>query len=123
MAQPAPRYAQPEDPLCAIATPDEIAWLESHAKRNCYLGATPMGAGSYAAVMPLMFTGALIHGSIFNDQSYDNRWCYKDVDVALYALREWRSRGFEGEPLGWHRHPATGRRRPDGDATKEYVEP
>ena len=29
----------------------------------------------------------------------------------------------ESEPSGWHRHPATGRRRPDGDPTKEYVRP
>jgi hypothetical protein len=27
-----------------------------------------------------------------------------------------------GEPAGWMRHPATGRRRPDGDAGREYVE-
>jgi len=29
----------------------------------------------------------------------------------------------EGEPTGWMRHPASGRRRPGGDETKEYVNP
>lgn len=26
-----------------------------------------------------------------------------------------------GEPNGWHRHPKTGRRRPGGGASKEYI--
>jgi hypothetical protein len=26
-----------------------------------------------------------------------------------------------GEPAGWFREPATGRRRPDGDPAREYV--
>jgi len=26
------------------------------------------------------------------------------------------------EPEGWYRNPTTGRRRPDGDKSKEYVE-
>jgi hypothetical protein len=36
------------------------------------------------------------------------------------ALREWDG---NGEPDGWMRHPDSGRRRPDGDAAREYVEP
>lgn len=27
------------------------------------------------------------------------------------------------EPSGWFRHPPTGRRRPDGDPSKEYINP
>lgn len=27
----------------------------------------------------------------------------------------------DGEPQGWFRHPVSGRRRPNGDASKEYV--
>lgn len=36
------------------------------------------------------------------------------------ALTEWDG---EGEPEGWTRHVPTGRRRPGGDATQEYVRP
>lgn len=38
--------------------------------------------------------------------------------VAVAALIEWDG---TGEPEGWIRHPMTGRRRPGGDASKEYV--
>jgi hypothetical protein len=34
---------------------------------------------------------------------------------------EWTADGAEGEPAGWHRNPPTGRRRPEGDAAREYV--
>jgi len=29
----------------------------------------------------------------------------------------------EGEPDGWHRHPHSGRRRSNGDAALEVIEP
>jgi hypothetical protein len=37
---------------------------------------------------------------------------------ALAALERWDG---NGEPTGWTRHPATGRRRPDGDPDREHV--
>lgn len=40
--------------------------------------------------------------------------------VARAALDRWDGRG---EPQGWHRHPASGRRRPDGDPAQEHVNP
>lgn len=36
------------------------------------------------------------------------------------AFCDWEG---EGEPDGWTRHVATGRRRPGGDATQEFVRP
>jgi hypothetical protein len=33
----------------------------------------------------------------------------------------WELVGGVGEPQGWHRHPNTGRRREDGDPTKETI--
>ena len=38
--------------------------------------------------------------------------------VAVATLETWDG---VGEPTGWMRHPTTGRRRPDGDPSKEYV--
>ncbi len=79
----------------------------------------------YVAIMPLLYTSAIIIGRADDYMiGYEDRWCYaKNPEHARQALREWLARGLEGEPDGWHRHPDSGRRRPDGDATKEYVNP
>lgn len=57
------------------------------------------------AIMPLMFTYAIITG--INPYGYEDRWCYSSYAKAKEALEAWDG---EGEPTGWHRHPATGRR-------------
>jgi hypothetical protein len=49
---------------------------------------------------------------------YSDVWQYQERDAALAALAAWDG---QGEPEGWYRHPATGRRRPGGDSSKEYV--
>jgi hypothetical protein len=51
---------------------------------------------------------------------YGDRWCFSSYALARLALSEWVESGAE-EPAHWHRHPDTGRRRPDGDASREYV--
>jgi hypothetical protein len=50
--------------------------------------------------------------------AFDECFCYCDFTRAYEAISRWDG---TGEPLGWHRHPPTGRRRPDGDPDKEYV--
>jgi hypothetical protein len=49
---------------------------------------------------------------------YEDGWCYEDLGPAMVAFAEWNG---EGEPNCWTRHPNTGRRRPGGDPSKEYV--
>lgn len=49
---------------------------------------------------------------------YSDVWQYQSRDAALAALQTWDG---HGEPGGWYRHPATGRRRPDGDPAREFV--
>lgn len=51
--------------------------------------------------------------------SVDDSYCYDEYDVALNALQEWD--GLTGEPTGWKRHVQSGRRRPGGDASQEYI--
>ncbi len=51
---------------------------------------------------------------------YGDRWCYHTYTLAWHALDAWTG-DEDSEPQGWHRHPSSGRRRPDGDASKEYV--
>lgn len=71
--------------------------------------------GRWAAVLPLMFTAAIIVGRIGDVHGYDDRWCYHSEATALAALDAWDG---AGEPKGWHRNPMTGRR-VDADGTEE----
>lgn len=73
-------------------------------------------------VHPLMFTSAIIIGPV-NEAAYDDRWCYQRSDQAIRAAQDWLAgEPVTPEPTGWHRHPSTGRRRPNGDRATEYVE-
>ena len=57
---------------------------------------------------------------------YYNAWCYQSdkngsgLSKALIGGTEWNGEG-EDPPGGWVRNPLSGRRRPGGDASKEYV--
>ncbi|MGE4043429.1 MAG: hypothetical protein AB7F35_01155 [Acetobacteraceae bacterium] len=83
-----------------------------------YSDPKPLPEGMYAAIFPLMFTHAIITGLIGDYDGYEGRWCFHNYAAAKTALDAWNG---DGEPSEWHRHPATGRRRPDGDAAREYV--
>lgn len=80
------------------------------------------GASHHLDVVPLAFTAALVTSPITSRETYDERWCYSSIEAAIAAARAWLQDGFPaGEPAGWHRHPASGRRRTNGDATREHV--
>lgn len=79
-------------------------WLECE---NGYLFVRLLPDGRWGAVQRLMFTGAIIVGRMGDMVALDDRWCYRDVESARVALDAWDG---SGEPVGWHRHPATGRR-------------
>ena len=82
------------------------------------------GIRHHLDVAPFAFTVAVVTTPIASPLGYDDRWCYHDVPTALVAARAWMATSFpDGEPAGWHRHPATGRRRPDGLAHLEHVAP
>lgn len=113
--------SQAAKPLPEICTAEELQWLAGMASRNSYLAPTPMGNGRWCAIAPFMFTTAIITGRMGDNWGYADRWCFADIGKALHALFDWAAKDFEGEPQGWHRHPDTGRRRPDGDADQEYI--
>jgi hypothetical protein len=81
--------------------------------------------GKWAAIWPLMFTDAIVSGPMETITiGPENRWCYqKDGHSATEALLDWLVAGLMGEPEKWHRNPFDGRRRPDGDPNREYVDP
>lgn len=74
--------------------------------------------GRLIGVHRLLFHWTL-HVGIYVD-GYEDRYCYATQEGAVKAMSEWDG---IGDPEGWHRHPMSGRRRPNGDATKEYVDP
>lgn len=76
-----------------------------------------MEAELHYEICRMMFDYRIIKtdGFIVNDN-----WCYDSEEAAVAALDSIE----EGkEPEGWFRHIETGRRRPDGDPSKEYINP
>lgn len=94
-------------------------WLAGPEGGNCRM-AGDLGGGRYCAIKPLLFHWTLIIGEIGDKEGFEDRFCYADRASAATGLIEWSSREWKGEPEGWHRHPATGRRRPGGDKAREY---
>lgn len=76
----------------------------------------------YMAIIPFLYTTAIIVGDSRNPTFYEDRWCYETMEAAMKAFDKWD--GASGtEPSGWHRHPNSGRRRPDGIESAQYVNP
>jgi hypothetical protein len=73
--------------------------------------------GDVRGIYRFMFTYAIISG--IDRYGYSGRWCYEDYATAIKSLNNWHA--DEKEPYGWHRHPDSGRRRPNGDATKQFI--
>lgn len=99
----------------------EALFLTGLMRDNGYQNPRPLKdrPGHYACIMPLMYTHAIITGRMGDQDSYDDRWCFHTYELALAALNAWTG---VGEPEGWHRHPATGRRRVTDPETGEVVE-
>ena len=99
----------------------EIGAFANYIVAECgYMAFRILSSTRYAAVWQLAYTAAIIEGTIGDRAGYSRRWCFEDLASAVQALNEWD--GAEGtEPEGWHRSPHDGRRRPDGDASREYV--
>ena len=93
--------------------------MEIAIAANGYTHPKEFPDGRVACLYGLLYTCAII---ILIEEhcafSYKNRWCYCSPEKAEKALLEWDG---NGEPTGWHRHPTTGRRREDGDPTKETI--
>lgn len=84
-----------------------------------YTGYTTYPSGRDACIARFAFTFAIL-ADMTPDGGHGERWCYDTIGQARAALEAWNGE-HDTEPQGWHRHPATGRRRPDGDAAREYT--
>jgi hypothetical protein len=81
------------------------------------------GDGTYVALHRLMFHWTMLIGLIDDENGYDDRYCYDNEQLAMDAVAEWMERDWQGEPIAWHRHPKSGRRRERGDPATEYISP
>ena len=85
-----------------------------------YLEPRILPDGRYAAILPLLFTAAIITCSKEHVHAYiDERWCFHEKEKALAALQKWDG---TGDPEGWHRHIPSNRRRSNTDPLREYIE-
>jgi hypothetical protein len=81
-----------------------------------------LGDGREVCVMPKIFTTAVTIGRADDAWGYTTHYCYETPIQAAIAAAEWDP-ATKPEPSGWFRHPQTGRRRPGGDPSKEYINP
>lgn len=87
--------------------------------RSSYAYARDLGDGRGVWVMPMLNgNGRLVVGPI-EGQWLDEAYCYDSVVLAVAGALAWDG---VGEPEGWKRHIGSGRRRPNGDPSREYVE-
>ncbi|MYM92608.1 hypothetical protein [Duganella vulcania] len=66
---------------------------------------------------------SISNGRLFWDvhqAGYQDFYCYDSVELAVQGMMSFDP-ARDKEPVGWHRHASTGRRRPAGDASKEYI--
>jgi hypothetical protein len=80
----------------------ESEWLDNLCSKNRYSNGELIGDGKYVCLSPFLFTIAIIVGTVGNDDAYEDRWCFEPY-LALPALKEWKKRNFEGEPIGYNR--------------------
>jgi hypothetical protein len=72
-----------------------------------YRDIRPVSATHWVGIQPKMYTHAIVKCRIGDHTGIDDCWCYRSLRDAQAALALWDGMG---EPIGWMRHPATGRR-------------
>lgn len=80
--------------------------------------------GTYVLSHRLMFHWMMVRGFVDMPMEYFDRWCYATKELVDKSLADFvESPPADYEPVGWHRHPPTHRRRVDGDPALEYIDP
>lgn len=80
-----------------------------------------MPAGRIIWIVPMLYSVAIVIGPA-GAPGYDDRWDYPDLDAAVRSAVEWDP-AVDKEPMGWIRHPRSGRRRENGDPATEVIRP
>ena len=120
-----PREPDPDSPdpegdafVRGVIDHDEESFAKSGREGSIYN--RELEDGRELTVYPMLFTFRLCIGEA-GAGTYDDAWCYDNAFDAILAAKDWDGKG-DDPPHGWHRHIGSGRRRPDGDPTREYVQ-
>ncbi|WP_298151011.1 hypothetical protein [Flavobacterium sp.] len=97
----------------------EMPYSELELKRWGYTHWRCLLDGTVVAVAPMSISNGRLFWNVHQD-GYEDFYCYDSVELAVTSMMEFDPT-TQLEPLGWHRHGSTGRRRPGGDMTKEYI--
>lgn len=84
-----------------------------------YLSWRCLEDGTVLAVGAMLFGNGRLYMDV-HAQGYVDCYCYDSVEKANVHMLMFDP-ASDQEPCGWKRHPATGRRRPEGDPAREYV--
>ena len=112
-------------PICASQPSSPPGLVDVRASGDGFLARYRLPDGRELGVLPLAFGCARLGIGPSGRETFDDIWDYQTPAAAIAALHAWASAGAPPgtEPAGWIRHPASGRRRPDGDPDQEYVRP
>lgn len=77
--------------------------------------------GSWAGVKPMLFGNARLCMDMDWSGVNGEQYCYDGLAAAVLALASFDPDTQE-EPQGWKKSVLDGRRRPGGDASKEYID-
>lgn len=100
---------------------DIVLYLESEG----YFMPKVLKDGRFVAILPQFFGGAIVQGPIEHvDVGWSEQWMFTSFAATLVAYDDWHGKAFKDEPDGWVRYLGHGiiRRRPSGDASKEYID-
>ena len=86
------------------------------------LAGTEVSGGRWAELWPMPFNFQILVLPCRGSMTVDRRYSYTDLVEALVGFATWAA-GDDDEPAGWIRSQPDNRRRPDGDAAREYVRP
>jgi len=110
------------EPIDPPATEEEfseyVGWLEKTYGDEFAL-AMHMSGNRCAFLHRMLFNWDLSVCQIGDQVGIDDSWSYENLEAAISGLLTWGD--DKPEPEGWTRNLKTGRRRPDGDPTKEYI--
>lgn len=95
----------------------------AHAEWSEALYVRHLPDGRYISIYPLLGNNwQLTISAAGNFIEHYDTWTYDNLESVIDQAKTWS--GDNGtEPTGWIRHPHSGRRRPDGNPAKEYLQP
>lgn len=99
--------------------PPNLPYLPSVLAQMGYLDWKLLANGELVAIGKMAFNNGRLFAGI-SDTGYEDCWCYDSIEKACQSMWNWDSTK-DKEPMGWKRHPLSGRRREKGDPSTEYI--